>query len=245
MKYLQLICIESQTDTPEAAAAMREHVGAWVDETVARGVNIVGKPLDAPATAKTVRVRDGETLVSDGPFSDTKEFIGGLDILECENLDEAIEVAAKHPVSWFHAIELRPFTPGLELPAEWGPMGTGTGESRVPRDQELRYLLMICDGAGDPPEVVAEVIRERDGWREPTAGKLVLGHGLEPPASATTVRVRDGQTLLTDGPFTETKEFLAGIGVLNTSSEQEAIELAAMHPLARFHAVEVRRFVDL
>ena len=61
-----------------------------------------------------MRVRNGETLISDGPFADTKEFIGGLDMLECENLDEAIEVAAKHPVSWFHAIELRAFDDGMD-----------------------------------------------------------------------------------------------------------------------------------
>ena len=74
------------------------------------------------------------------------------------------------------------------------------------------------------------------------APRSVVGHGLEHRDNATTVRVRDGQTLLTDGPFAETKEFLAGIAVLNTPSEQEAIELAAKFPLARFHMVEVRPF---
>lgn len=235
MKYLQLICIEGETSTPEAAAAMRDHVEPWVEETVRRGINIVGKPLDDPASARTVRVRDGETLISDGPFADTKEFIGGLDILECENLDEAIEVASKHPVSWFHAIELRPFYEGLEVP----PGVTG---------DELNYLLMMCVG-GDPkpPEIEAEIMREGDAWREEAneRGALVLGHGLQSKETATTVRVRNGEVLLTDGPFTETKEFLCGIAVLRSKREQEAIELAARFPLARFHMVEVRRFVDL
>ena len=67
----------------------------------ARGVRLLGNGLEGLETARTVRVRDGETLVSDGPFADTKEYIGGLDILDCESLDEAIEVAAKHPVSWY------------------------------------------------------------------------------------------------------------------------------------------------
>jgi hypothetical protein len=63
--------------------------------------------------------------------------------------------------------------------------------------------------------------------------------------NATTVRVRDGQTLITDGPFIETKEFLAGIDLLNCDTFEEAVGWAAKHPIARFHKIEVRRFVDL
>ncbi|MGH2836234.1 MAG: YciI family protein [Solirubrobacteraceae bacterium] len=228
MNYLMLICTDG-VSTPEIATAMREHTSRWVDEMDARGVRLLGNGLLGPESAKTVRVRDGRTLVSDGPFTETKEFIGGLDIIEAENLDEAIEIAAKHPVSWYFSIELRPFTPGLEVPAQW-------------TYEDLRYLLMMFDGGGaEPPDVEAEVMRDREPWREKAAGALVLGHGLEHRDNATTVRVRDGQLLLTDGPFAETKEFLAGIAVLN-SSEQEAIALAAKFPLARFHMVEVRPF---
>lgn len=235
MKYLQLICIEGETDTPEAAAAMRDGIGAWVEETVARRVNIVGKALDDPASAKTVRVRNGETLVSDGPFTDTKEFIGGLDLLDCANLDEAIEVAAKHPVSWFHAIELRPFPADVEMP------------EAIAYDQ-LSYLLQICaDGVPERPEVEAAIVREGEAWRQRARerGALVFANGLEPKHAATTVRVRDGQVLVTDGPFVDTKEFLAGIALLSCPGEEEAVELAAQFPLARHHMVEVRRFIDL
>jgi hypothetical protein len=56
-----------------------------------------------------VRIRDDEVLVSDGPFAETKEQIGGFDVLECASLDEALEVAAKHPVARFGAIDVRPF----------------------------------------------------------------------------------------------------------------------------------------
>jgi hypothetical protein len=54
-------------------------------------------------------VREGEVLVSDGPFAETKEQIGGFDILDCADLDEAIEVASKHPAASFGTLELRPF----------------------------------------------------------------------------------------------------------------------------------------
>jgi hypothetical protein len=228
MQYLMLVCSDGVA-TPEMSAAMQEHTPAWVEEMDSSGARLLGNGLLGPDAAKTVRVRDGETLVSDGPFADTKEFIAGFDIIEAENLDEAIAIAAKHPVSWYFAIELRPFTPGLEVPKEWAY-------------DDLKYLLMIFDGGGaDAPEVEAEVVATRDDWRELAAGKLVVGHGLEHRDNATTVRVRDGQVMLTDGPFADTKEFLAGIAVLN-SDEQQAIELAAEFPLARFHMVEVRPF---
>ena len=235
MKYLQLICIEGETDTPEASAAMRDNVHPWVDDTVSRGINVVGKPLDDPHSAKTVRVRDGETLISDGPFADTKEFIGGLDILECENLDEAIEVASRHPVSWFHAIELRPFLDGSGIPDR---IDVG----------ELQQLLMVCvDGIAEAPEVEAQLTSDCEAWLEELrrSGVQVVNEALAPPSSATTVRVRDGETLISDGPFIETKEFLAGIDILNCDTFAEAVGWAAKHPVAAFHMVEVRRFVDL
>jgi hypothetical protein len=239
VKYLQLICIEGETDTPEASATMREQVGPWVEETVARRVNVVGKPLDAPASAKTVRVQNGETLISDGPFADTKEFIAGLDILECENLDEAIEVAAKHPVSWFHAIELRPFDDGMD----------GVHIPDFIDSSELQHMLLVrVDGIPEPPEVEAQLARDCKAWRNDLreSGIGVLSQPLAGGQdNATTVRVRDGETLITDGPFIETKEFLAGIDILKCDTVEEAAGWAATHPIAHFHKIEVRRFIDL
>ena len=228
MRYLMLVCSDGVA-TPEMSATMQEHLPGWVQEMDSSGRRLLGNGLLGPDVAKTVRVRDGRTLVSDGPFADTKEFIAGFDILEAENLDEAIQIAAKHPVSWYFSIELRPFTSGLEVPEHWSY-------------EQLKYLLMMFDGDGDAAEVQAEVMETRDDWRQQAGEALVVAHGLEHPDNATTVRVRDGQVILTDGPFAATKEFLAGIAVLDTESEEEAIALAAKFPLARFHMVEVRPF---
>jgi hypothetical protein len=74
-------------------------------------VRLQGDRLRPISDATTVRVRDEEVLIVDGPFAETKEQIAGYDILECADLDEAIEVAAKHPVARFGAIEVRPFWP--------------------------------------------------------------------------------------------------------------------------------------
>ena len=72
-----------------------------------RGVSIAGDRLRPPEFAKTVRVRGEEALVTDGPFTESKEWIAGFDVIEVRDLDEAIEVASKHPMARFGRIELR------------------------------------------------------------------------------------------------------------------------------------------
>jgi hypothetical protein len=85
---------------------------SWLDEMLARGVTLHGDRLRDASDATTVQVRDRELLVSDGPFAETKEQIAGYDVIECTDLDEAIEVAAKHPTAWLGTIEVRPIQGG-------------------------------------------------------------------------------------------------------------------------------------
>ena len=114
MKYLMLICRDPAIKlTPEERAAMRDSVVAWVDEMEGRGILLPGgHELRPVSDARTVRVRSDEVLISDGPFAETKEQIGGFDVLECAGLDEALEVAAKHPVARLGSIDVRPFWVG-------------------------------------------------------------------------------------------------------------------------------------
>ena len=81
----------------------------WVAENDKRGRRLDGHELAPTAAATTVRVRNGELLLSDGPFAETKEVIVGYDLLECADLDEAIEVARTHPMARGGRIEIRPF----------------------------------------------------------------------------------------------------------------------------------------
>lgn len=113
MKYLMLVCVdESMVLPPDEAAAMPERTDRWVEEVDGRNVRLSGSRLQGVSDATTVRVRDGEVLIADGPFTETKEQIAGFDVIECADLDEAIEVAAKHPVARHGVLELRPFWQG-------------------------------------------------------------------------------------------------------------------------------------
>ena len=106
MKYMMIVCFDPTADPADAEGGM--DTDAWVAEMDGRGVRLEGHPLQ-PGDATTVRVRGGELLISDGPFAETKELMVGYDMLECKDLDEAIEVASKHPLARRGAMELRPF----------------------------------------------------------------------------------------------------------------------------------------
>ncbi|HEX6527799.1 MAG TPA: YciI family protein [Streptosporangiaceae bacterium] len=106
VKYMMIVCYDPAIDAAQAEGGM--DIDSWVKEMDGRGVRLEGHPLQ-PSDATTVRVRAGEVLVSDGPFAETKELMVGYDILECADLDEAIEVASKHPLARRGAMELRPF----------------------------------------------------------------------------------------------------------------------------------------
>jgi len=105
MKYLMIVCFDPTVDPADAEGGM--DTDAWVAEMDGRGVRLEGRALD-PNDATTVRVRRGETLISDGPFAETKEVIVGFDLIECADLDEAIEVARTHPMARGGRIEIRP-----------------------------------------------------------------------------------------------------------------------------------------
>ena len=116
MKYVALLT-NTQEDrvrweamsAEEGAAARAAEMPKWNALFEELGPYIVdGKELDEPSAAKTVRVRNGETLVTDGPYAETKEQLGGLFVLDCEDLDQAIALAAKIPLVERASVELRP-----------------------------------------------------------------------------------------------------------------------------------------
>ncbi len=110
MRYLLLIGGEPGGDTARSSEEIcaDDDAVAWAEEMTRRGVLVSGELLRPPEDARTVRVRDGEVLLADGPFAETKEQIGGLTVIECADLDEAVEVAAAHPVARFGMVEVRP-----------------------------------------------------------------------------------------------------------------------------------------
>ena len=112
MKYLLLVCWDAERMNgraePDPADANDEETFPWLDDLRARRKWITGDQLAPPRRARSVRVRDGKKLVTDGPFAETKEAVGGFDLVECDSFEEAVEIAAAHPVAEMGTIEVRP-----------------------------------------------------------------------------------------------------------------------------------------
>lgn len=111
MQYMMLIYHDEKAQAAMGEEEVNEQMAgynAFTEEVRERGTLVSGEALHPTSAATTVRVRDGRVLTTDGPFAETKEQLGGFYILDCENLDEAIELAAKIPGARGGSIEIRP-----------------------------------------------------------------------------------------------------------------------------------------
>jgi hypothetical protein len=112
MRYMLLIYGPDPATRSDDSAGMRDmqpwfDYGNWLTE---RGLFRAGEPLAPTSSATTVRVQGGQRLVTDGPFAETKEVLGGYYIIECDDLDTAIDAAARCPGARFGSMEVRPIT---------------------------------------------------------------------------------------------------------------------------------------
>lgn len=245
MKYMLLIYgAESRWTEEERRACIVESMGIC-DKLSAQGKYLASSPLQSVTTAVTVRVREGQTLVTDGPFAETTEQLGGYYVLDLADLDEAIAVACRLPPVTKGAVEIRPlFTLDGVPPARPLPADAGEGSNRpfmlLCYDEEAAWRAAGPDALREAMSEAAALARHLS-----EAGQYVNASPLRSAETATCVRVRDGRCLITDGPFTETNEVLGGYYVILANTREAAVRVAARHPGARHGAVEVRPLFDV
>ena len=233
MKYFTFMATDSgaQPNLPEEDNPEEDTTVEWVKQQVAAGTLIDGGRIEPRENAKTVRVRNGELIVTDGPFTESKEWISGWAVMECDDREKVIEIMAKHPVARHGQIEIRPF---------WD--GDDQEHSRSIDDDPVNghYIMFVCVDPNPDTDTAPEP--DVDDWfhRHNASGKRVTGHVLTGTGDAITVTVRDGTTLVHDGPFTASKEWIAGYDLLNCTSMDEAVAIAAEHAMARSGRIEVR-----
>ena len=113
MKYMMLIYIDEQALTDPVREHCYEESTQLTHELHASGRYLAANPLYPTATATSVRVRDGESIVTDGPFAETREQLGGYFLIDAQDLDEAISIATRIPGARLGTVEIRPV---LEIP---------------------------------------------------------------------------------------------------------------------------------
>ena len=208
-------------------------LSSFAAELASQGRLLRAASLGPASAGARVRVRDGVAFVTDGPFAESKEAIGGFWILEAESRNAAIAIARRafelgepRPEARSGAIEVHLLRGRYTFPdseegtaflhvflQEWGNTDPDGAKGRA----------MMADGEG----------LVRDGVLVETAPLA----GDPPPAR---IASRRGKTLVTDGPFAETKDVVGGYSVLRAASRVEAIELAQRCPHAKWGTVEVR-----
>ena len=230
MHYVMLVRVDPSLPVPDGS-----DVDPWVEEGARTGMRVDGGPAAEPVDARTVRVRDGRTLVSDGPFAEMRETVAGYDLLEGESLEQVADYATRHPVAAFGALEIR------EVWQDFVPDDPAAPAPEPVQDGQDYLFLHVPD-----PELIRTVTREQGdptAWvRDVEARRVTLGgHRLrDEPQASVVVRRRNGESLIAHGPFAELREQIAGIDRVRVQDEAEAIALAGAHPTARIGAIEVR-----
>jgi len=117
MQYMLLIYLDEKTLSEEARVKCYAQSATYARELDEAGKYVAAGPLQPTLTATSVRHQEGKRVITDGPFAETREQLGGFFIVDAENLDEAIDIAAKIPAGQFGTVEVRPMVPVTGLPA--------------------------------------------------------------------------------------------------------------------------------
>ncbi len=118
MQYMLLIYLEEGVQSEQERSACYQESAGYARQLHDRGKYLAAAPLHPTSTATSVRTRDGKQVITDGPFAETREQLGGYFLIEAANLDEAIEIAGKIPAGRWGTVEIRPVMEIEGLPAK-------------------------------------------------------------------------------------------------------------------------------
>jgi hypothetical protein len=228
MHYFALLLSPQRELTADEGA---EEMTAYQEFHARAGAAIRGGDAltDAAIGARITGGPDHPT-VADGPFAEGAEIAGGYYVFEADNLDDALELARYIPAARHGGVEVWPMV-------HWGAPTEPVGNAW------LALLLEPPASVRTPGSTEWEDGLRQHGEFAQAAGDSILGGApLHPPSTATTVTVRDGQAVFTDGPYVEGAEVANGFYLLRASDRDEAIKLASMIPAS---AVQLRQLAGV
>jgi hypothetical protein len=221
-----------KSGAPDASAAERTEMQKFAEALTAQGKLRRGGALGTAGEGARVRVRDGNAMVTDGPFAEGKELVAGFWVVDVADRDEAIDIARRTA----HArrggiVEVR------ALHSRHAYDDSGRGHPFL-LAFHMEPGLTDCDGAK---------LREMVEFGEALAddGKLIETAPLKGEPKPARIEQHGTKTLVTDGPFAEAKEAVGGYSIVRAASRADAIALAKRYPHARWGPVQVREIVFL
>ena len=237
MRYLVLLYGDETTQNQPGDPGWEAEMAAYMAfGEIAGDAILAGEALHESTTSRSIRHDGGAVRVTDGPFAETTEVLGGFYVLEAPNLDDVLELVRHIPAVATGAAEVRPL-------AELADPGPGAGP-----DGTARYLATIhgtetaAETPGTPGWESGAEAHQRFG--QDAGDAIALGIALHPTTTASTVRLRDGELLVTDGPYAEAIEVVGGLYVLRGKPDT-ITELAAAIPVPEGGGVELRPVMEI
>jgi hypothetical protein len=224
-----MLLFVEERGAPRAGPDRLAEMGKFAGELASQGRLRLGAPLRAESEAARIQVRAGKPIVTDGPFAESKEVLGGFWIIDVAGREEALEIARRCPHARHGIVEVHP----LEFRMAAADPGQGTpflyAFRAGPRieDADRAKLREMLDFT---------VTLKQEGRFLETAPLT----GDPPPAR---IETRGGKLLVTDGPFAEAKEIVGGYAIVRAASRAEAIEIARRYPHAKWGPVELREIL--
>ncbi len=204
-------------------------------ELQSSGVWVFAGGLEPPNTASVVRGKGDTAVTTDGPFAESREHLGGFWIIDVEDLDAALAWASKATVACANPVEVQPFADFSDV----APTADALPE----------FLLSVHVVEGQPGPRMTDEERQ-ESWKQMQAmeaemqstGAWMFSARLAGPDTATVVRSRDGETVVTDGPFAESKEHLAGFYIIGADDKDAALDWGRRVTACVGAPIEVRPF---
>jgi hypothetical protein len=228
MHYFALLISKERDLTPDEGAAEMAAYESF--HAMASSAIRAGDALLPAATGVQITGGPDAPVITDGPFAEGAEVAGGYYVFEAENLDEALALARDVPAAKHGAVEI------------W-PMAMPVQPQSLDGTHWIALLLEPPDRPVQPgsPEW-QEMLAAHQEFGAAAGQHIKSGAGLHPPSTATTVRVRDGEVLFTDGPYVEGAEVANGFYVLAAGDRDEAVKLASMIPAS---TVQLRQLAGI
>jgi hypothetical protein len=231
MHYFALLLTPELTEPPSPEAQAAEMAAYQNFHTLAASAIRAGDALTSSALGKRIAGGPDHPTVTDGPFAEGAEVAGGYYVFEADNLDEALALARQIPAARHGAVEV------------WPMILWNQPDKPLEGDNWIALLLEPPTNAHTPESAEFEGgIKEHNVFGQAAAGHIRGGAALHPPSTATTVKVRDGEAVFTDGPFIEGAEVANGFYILNATDQDEAVKLASMIPAS---AVALRQLAGI
>jgi hypothetical protein len=234
MHYFALLLGPESTEEPDAAT-QAEIMTAYQNFHIKWGSAIrAGDALTPSATGARITGGPDRPVVTDGPFAEGAEVAGGYYVFEAENLDDALALARDIPACQVGAVEVWPMVEEDRSEFATGPL---TGDT---------WIALLLEPPGNTPAPGTpewdECVQPHIEFGKAAGDALVGGAPLHPPTTATTVKVRDGKVILTDGPYIEGAEVASGFYFINSRDRDAAVKIASMIPAT---TVELRRLAGV